>query len=108
VVRQYVTDKDFLGNWLLLYFGFTYCPDICPNELIRMRAVIETLGMMVYASITVCRGMLHPGMRAKAGLHACHTKVYVFPCCLGSVYPWSVDIVHDRSVTGNRRDICVP
>ena len=38
------TDKDYLGQWVLLYFGFTFCPDICPDELEKMSLVISELG----------------------------------------------------------------
>lgn len=31
------------GEYTLLYFGFTFCPDICPNELVKMGRVIDLL-----------------------------------------------------------------
>jgi cytochrome oxidase Cu insertion factor (SCO1/SenC/PrrC family) len=39
-----VTEKMLLGKFTLLFFGFTYCPDICPTELQVMTAAIESLG----------------------------------------------------------------
>jgi cytochrome oxidase Cu insertion factor (SCO1/SenC/PrrC family) len=39
-----VTDKDFRGRPMLIFFGFTYCPDICPTTLQVMTAAIKDLG----------------------------------------------------------------
>lgn len=39
-----VTDEDLKGGYALLYFGFTFCPDICPSELVKMGRVIDMLG----------------------------------------------------------------
>lgn len=38
------TDQDFQGQFMLVYFGFTYCPDICPIGLIRITRVLQQLG----------------------------------------------------------------
>jgi len=39
-----VTEADFRGRYMLIYFGFTFCPDVCPTELQVMASAIEALG----------------------------------------------------------------
>ena len=39
-----VTERDFAGRFLLVYFGFTYCPDVCPTELGTMASALDALG----------------------------------------------------------------
>jgi protein SCO1/2 len=39
-----ITDQDFRGKWLLVYFGYTYCPDVCPTSLARNGEAVELLG----------------------------------------------------------------
>jgi protein SCO1/2 len=38
------TDRDFRGRWMLIYFGYTNCPDVCPTTLSLMSAVMDRLG----------------------------------------------------------------
>ena len=39
-----VTDQDFRGRFMLVFFGFTHCPDICPAQLQVMSASLDALG----------------------------------------------------------------
>jgi protein SCO1/2 len=41
---QRVTERAFAGRLGLIYFGFTYCPDVCPTTLTEMTGFIEALG----------------------------------------------------------------
>ena len=39
-----VTDADFRGRYMLVFFGFTHCPDICPAELQVIAQALDKLG----------------------------------------------------------------
>ena len=36
-----VTNEDFSGRHMLLYFGYTFCPDVCPTELQKMALALN-------------------------------------------------------------------
>jgi cytochrome oxidase Cu insertion factor (SCO1/SenC/PrrC family) len=38
------TDASYRGEFQLLYFGFTYCPDICPSELVKVGKIMSLAG----------------------------------------------------------------
>jgi cytochrome oxidase Cu insertion factor (SCO1/SenC/PrrC family) len=38
------TDADFRGKLVVLYFGYTYCPDVCPTELQSITLALDKLG----------------------------------------------------------------
>ena len=37
-------DTDFRGTLMLVYFGYTFCPDICPTDLQQISIVMDQLG----------------------------------------------------------------
>ncbi len=39
-----VTDEDFRGRYMLIYFGYTRCPDACPTALNNMALALASLG----------------------------------------------------------------
>lgn len=39
-----VTNHDFQGRYMLVYFGFTHCPDICPTSLLLIQNALKQLG----------------------------------------------------------------
>lgn len=38
------TDEDFRGKVMLVYFGFTHCPDVCPGDIGVISAALDALG----------------------------------------------------------------
>jgi cytochrome oxidase Cu insertion factor (SCO1/SenC/PrrC family) len=39
-----VSDTDFRGKYMLVVFGYTFCPDVCPAELQVVTAALDALG----------------------------------------------------------------
>lgn len=39
-----VTDRTYRGKWLLVFFGYTHCPDVCPATLNTIAAALRQLG----------------------------------------------------------------
>ena len=39
------TDRDLRGAFALVYFGYTFCPDVCPTTLAAMTAAVDALGV---------------------------------------------------------------
>jgi protein SCO1/2 len=39
-----VTERDYLGKPTLVFFGFTYCPDVCPTTLFELSNRLKELG----------------------------------------------------------------
>jgi len=55
------TDKDLRGKYALIYFGFSFCPDICPEEMEKQAMVVERadkkLGEVVTPVFITCDPM---------------------------------------------------
>jgi len=39
-----VTEQDLLGHYSIMYFGYTFCPDICPTGLQTLSVALERMG----------------------------------------------------------------
>jgi len=39
-----VSDADFRGRYMLIYFGYSFCPDVCPTTLSVMAQALDKLG----------------------------------------------------------------
>jgi protein SCO1/2 len=38
-----VRDTDFAGRWRMVYFGYTYCPDVCPTDMAKLGQAMRLL-----------------------------------------------------------------
>ncbi len=40
------SDADYAGRFMLVFFGYTYCPDICPTHLQRIADALDQIGSL--------------------------------------------------------------
>lgn len=40
---EHVTHGDFAGKYMLIFFGYSFCPDVCPTELGKMSVALDLL-----------------------------------------------------------------
>ena len=38
------SDRDFRGKLMIVYFGYTFCPDVCPTDLMAITQALDALG----------------------------------------------------------------
>jgi protein SCO1/2 len=74
-----VTGQSFLGQTTLVYFGYTHCPDVCPETMARLIQVMQQLGpdakntRIVFITVDPARdtaAALHDYVRAFDAQHA--------------------------------------
>src|SRR3546814_11021091 len=61
-----VTEETLKGKWSLIYFGYTYCPDVCPTPLSVMSQALDELGPLadrvtpVFVQVGTDSATVHP------------------------------------------------
>ncbi len=48
-----VTDQDFRGKPTIIYFGYAYCPDVCPTSLLLMQTAVDQLGPQAASKVNL-------------------------------------------------------
>jgi len=64
-----VSDTDFRGKWMLVYFGYTHCPDACPTALSHIANALDELGTSTAAGIVPVFITVDPARDTPAVMH---------------------------------------
>lgn len=64
------TQKDLQGHWSLLFFGFTFCPDVCPTTMTTLRQFYQQVESTAYGKdLQVVMVSVDPARDTPAQLH---------------------------------------
>lgn len=66
---QQVTAKDYRGKVVMLYFGYTHCPDVCPLTMAHLHQVMQDLGKTVASHVQVLFVTVDPARDTVSVLH---------------------------------------
>jgi protein SCO1 len=86
---QHVTGSSFLGKTTLVYFGYTHCPDVCPETMARLMQVLAKLGPDAH-NVRILFISVDPARDTPQALHA---------------YVDAFDAQHARGLTGSDAQI---
>ena len=54
-----VSEQDFQGKYMLIYFGYTYCPDVCPTSLTLLSEAMDIVEAKDPALCQACHTCVH-------------------------------------------------
>ena len=69
-----VTDQTYRGKWLLVYFGYTFCPNSCATTLLEVATALKKLGPLA-AEVQPLFITVDPGARHAEGDATIHSVV---------------------------------
>ncbi|MGN6319912.1 SCO family protein [Trinickia sp.] len=87
---QTVTASKFQGNTTLVYFGYTHCPDVCPETMARLMQVLEKLPPADAKAVRILFISVDPARDTPQALHA---------------YVTAFDAQHIRGLTGTNAQV---
>lgn len=72
-----VTDRSFPGKWLLIFFGYTSCPDVCPTALTDMSTALGKGARMQANSSLFSSPWTPSATRARSWPIICSPSIHV-------------------------------
>jgi cytochrome oxidase Cu insertion factor (SCO1/SenC/PrrC family) len=111
-----ITEQNYRGKWLVIYFGYTFCPDVCPTTLMGIAGALDALGPRA-AAVQGLFITVDPRRDTQCRILWSRLKNFTTPVrpghqrrALGNRVTgeseWCVIVPHPSAQTGYRRIVC--